>query len=122
MPPKTEWPCDVDGCSFVGKSHQSLAYHKRTAHPAPVDVEPKADAKPDTKADAKPDAKKEKREREDEDDGEPELSDGDIPLIMILPVIIVVLLVAGALLFRDKLADFFRPRPPYPPMANGVPS
>jgi hypothetical protein len=129
MPAKTEWPCDE--CDYIGKSHQALAYHRRTMH---VKDDPPADAKADAKPDAKADAKEQnpatvqkKRAEpevadEDEDEDNPEIKDGDIPWYFIVPVIGALIIVAGALVFRDTIRAFIdrirEQRPPMGPSAS----
>ena len=43
-----------------------------------------------------------------DDEGDEPVQDDGVPWILIIPVVVVVLLVAGALIFRDKIIAFWR--------------
>jgi len=125
---KTEWICDDCGAKFNSRS--ARLYHRNHTCKAegkvivPDESEEKIEVNLDERQEPNIEENKKTFEKEagvnipntPKNSGkitnDKPLADPDIPYIVMIPIIIVVLLMAGILIFRDKIFEFFRGKPP----------
>jgi hypothetical protein len=123
---KTEWICDDCGMKFNSRSAR-LYHRNHTCKPEGKIVTDEPEEKTEVNIEQQePDIKENKKTFEKETGNnipdttfnggdikkdEP-LADPAIPWIVMIPIIAVILIMTGILIFRDKIFEFFKGKPP----------